>query len=88
MDFKKQLDWVSHKIILSEFSKYGIQGVALQWLRSFLTQFTNLNNIDSSIHSIDYVVPQGSILSPPLFLIYINYLLSKMLFLFQMRIIC
>ena len=75
LDFQKAFDCVSHKILLSKLSTYGIRGMALEWFRSFLTnrkQFTNINNTDSSIHSINCGVPQGSILSPLLFLIYIN----------------
>ena len=75
LDFQKAFDCVSHNILLSKLSTYGIRGITLEWFRSFLTnrkQFTSINNVDSSTHSINCGVPQGSILSPLLFLIYIN----------------
>jgi retron-type reverse transcriptase len=74
-DLRKAFDTVDHKILLSKMSKLGIKGVELQWFRSYLTdrkQFVSINGKSSNLRDILIGVPQGSILGPLLFLIYIN----------------
>ena len=75
IDFSKAFDMVEHKILLEKLKHYGIRGPALKWLESYLNnrkQYVYLNGSESSTTTIDYGVPQGSILGPLLFLIYIN----------------
>jgi hypothetical protein len=74
-DLKKAFDTCDHSILLSKLSNLGITGTSLTWFKNYLTnrkQFVSLENFNSTLLSILVGVPQGSILGPLLFLIYIN----------------
>ncbi len=75
VDFQKAFDTVNHNILLSKLDRYGIRGPTLDWFRSYLTnryQFVSILGFDSDKKIILHGVPQGSVLGPLLFLIYIN----------------
>ena len=75
IDFSKAFDMVEHQILLEKLNHYGIRGPVLKWLESYLSnrkQFVSINGSDSETSTLDYGVPQGSILGPLLFIIYIN----------------
>ena len=75
LDIKKAFDSVCHIKLLKKLNFYGIRGVANTLISSYLRnrkQFVCINNEFSTFKSIDLGVPQGSILGPLLFLVYIN----------------
>ena len=75
MDLSKAFDTLDHTILLSKLDHYGVRGIALQWFSSYLTmrrQFTHYNSVNSDVLYLKCGVPQGSILGPLLFLIYIS----------------
>ena len=75
LDFLNVFDTVNHVILLDKLHHYGVRGNALDWFRSYLSnrkQYVLYNGVSSSMKLITCGVPQGSILGPLLFLVYIN----------------
>ena len=75
VDLQKSFDTVEYEVLLSKLDHYGVRGLTNSWFKSYFTdrkQYVTINGYNSSLFSIAYGVPQGSVLGQLLFLLYIN----------------
>ena len=75
LDLSKAFDCINHNILLEKMYFYGIRGLCLDWFKSYLSdrvQYVSIDNVSSEIKSLSLGVPQGSVLGPLLFLLYVN----------------
>ena len=75
IDLSKAFDTINHKILLSKLYHYGFRGVPHDWFTDYLNNRQQCTKYESSMSEFNNIVcgvPQGSLLGPLLFLIYIN----------------
>ena len=77
LDLSKAFDTINHEILSEKLYYYGIQDIALDWVKIYLenqTQFIQFGSSRSYSRKISLGIPQGSILGPLLFIVYVNNL--------------
>jgi len=80
LDIQKAFDRVDHSILLARLHNIGVRGAAWRWIRSFLSHRRTRcidSQYESAWHNVEYGVPQGCVLSPLLFLVFIDGLVKQ-----------
>ena len=75
IDLSKAFDTINHELLITKLSIYGVSPSSLKWFKAYLTsrrQYVRIDNVDSNSQIIRHGVPQGSILGPLLFIIFMN----------------
>ena len=75
LDVAKAFDTINHRFLLRKLEYYGFRGKTLMWMESYITnrlQYVNIRNSYSELYELDWGIPQGGILAPILFILFMN----------------
>ena len=75
LDVAKAFDTVNHRYLLRKLEYYGFRGKTLMWMESYITnrlQYVNVRQHKSDMYRLDWGIPQGGILAPILFILFMN----------------